>query len=271
MICMDSRLPFAKGRSDPDRLLQGVAIARAGPPQVSSAWEAANGFASRPAACSPARRVGVSPWVIVNRRCCPFARVRSGHDPVSGFFGRLGSLPEVHKVCVIRQARADDLPVLRELERAAGEPFRDLVMDVVADDDPPTVHDLAQFQQAGRAWVYVDAEDRPVAYLLLEVIDGYGHIEQVSVHPEYARQGLGRQLLDVADEWARRHDLHGLTLTTYAHVPWNAPYYERLGFRVLNDMEITDGIRVRREHETAKGLDAWPRAAMMRERNHEKK
>ena len=39
----------------------------------------------------------------------------------------------------IRAARTDDLAAPVEIERAAGEAFRSLGMDVVADDDPRTV------------------------------------------------------------------------------------------------------------------------------------
>jgi hypothetical protein len=39
---------------------------------------------------------------------------------------------------MIRNARPDGLPVLRELERAAAEAFRDLGMDAVADDESPS-------------------------------------------------------------------------------------------------------------------------------------
>lgn len=169
---------------------------------------------------------------------------------------------------MIRHARVDDLPVLRELEQAAGALFRDLGMDAVADDEPPTIADLTRFQQAGRALVAADTRDHPVAYLLIEPVDGYLHIEQVSVHPSHARQGLGRQLLDAADAWAEQHGLAGLTLTTYANVPWNGPYYERLGFRVLADEDMSEGLRSVRAHEAANGLDAWPRITMLRTSPH---
>ncbi|WP_165367457.1 GNAT family N-acetyltransferase, partial [Phytoactinopolyspora endophytica] len=165
---------------------------------------------------------------------------------------------------MIRHARAGDLKYLQEVERAAGAPFRDVGMDMIADDEPPSVHDLATFQRADRAWVYVDESDRPVAYLLVEVVDEHAHIEQVSVHPSHARRGIGRSLIDVADGWARERGLAGLTLTTYAQVPWNAPYYERLGFRVLAEEDLTDGLRAIRKEESTRGLDTWPRVTMAR-------
>lgn len=165
---------------------------------------------------------------------------------------------------MIRRAYVDDLPVLQELERAAGAPFRDLGMDIVANDDPPTMAELIEFQVAGRALVFADEHDRPAAYLLVRPLDGYAHIEQVSTHPSHARQGLGQQLLDAAEAWAEQHNLAGLTLTTYAGVPWNAPYYQRLGFRVVTDEEMTEGLRSIRADEAARGLDAWPRVTMVR-------
>lgn len=164
----------------------------------------------------------------------------------------------------IRPARPGDLPVLREIERAAGEPFRALGMDAVADDEPPTVAELATYQEDGRAWVHVAEDDRPVAYLLVAPVDGHAHVEQVSVHPDHARRGIGRELLGVAERWALARGMTTLSLTTYAEVAWNGPYYARLGFTVLPEDQLTEGLRAIRAHEVALGLDRWPRVVMVR-------
>lgn len=89
------------------------------------------------------------------------------------------------------------------------------------------------FHDDGRAWVVADDADEPVAYLLVDVVDGNGNGngEQVSVHPTHARQGLGKMLLDTVAAWAEQRRPTAITLTTYSDVPWNRPYYERLGFR----------------------------------------
>ena len=71
-------------------------------------------------------------------------------------------------------------------------------------------------------------------------------------------------LLGHACEWARGNGLKAVTLTTFANIPWNAPNYERCGFRKLPADDLTPGLlRIRRE-EADHGLDAWPRVCMRR-------
>lgn len=165
---------------------------------------------------------------------------------------------------VIRAARIGDVAALPGIERAAGAGFRQLGMVAIADDEPLAVSALIGYQRAGRAWVATDDFDRPVAYLLLEVVDANAHIAQVSVHPGHARQGLGRALMDTAAAWAKRRRMSAMTLTTFTDVPWNAPYYARLGFIVVPHASLSAELRSIRAHETAHGLDAWPRVAMQR-------
>ncbi|MEU6831289.1 GNAT family N-acetyltransferase [Nocardia beijingensis] len=165
---------------------------------------------------------------------------------------------------MIRPATPEDLPVLQDIERVAGEPFAEIGMTAVADDEPPSLATLRQFQQAGRAWVWTD-DDLPIGYLVAGVVDGNAHIEQVSVRPEHARRRIGKRLLDRAARWAAAAGLPALTLTTFTEVPWNGPYYERLGFRYLSAGEETPGLVALRAAERAHGLDRWPRACMRAE------
>jgi hypothetical protein len=75
-----------------------------------------------------------------------------------------------------------------------------------------------------------------------------------------------RDQIDFADRLSAERELLGLTLTTYVDVPWNGPYYERLGFRAVADGDVSTGMRAIREQELRRGLDAWPRAVMARKR-----
>jgi ribosomal protein S18 acetylase RimI-like enzyme len=165
----------------------------------------------------------------------------------------------------IRAASAAELPALQDIERAAGLAFRSVGMPEIADDDPPALDELTGYQQAGRAWVTVGQNGRLVAYLLADLVDGTMHIEQVSVHPDCARRGVGRSLLEHAAGRASAAGQPALTLTTFSEVPWNAPYYERCGFRQLTGSELTPGLREIRRREAAHGLDRWPRVCMRRD------
>jgi GNAT superfamily N-acetyltransferase len=163
---------------------------------------------------------------------------------------------------VIRPARAGDVGAMRRIEVAAGQAFAGLGMDFVASDEPLPAGELLGFVTAGRAWV---AGDEPVAYLIADWVDGNAHIEQVSVDPAHAGRGIGAALVEHVAEWARARSAPALTLTTYAEVPWNGPYYERLGFRPLPEADLTPGLRRLRAEEAAHGLDQWPRLAMRRD------
>ncbi|ANH94122.1 GNAT family N-acetyltransferase [Streptomyces sp. NPDC057197] len=164
----------------------------------------------------------------------------------------------------IRAVRTAELPLLQDIERAAGLCFADVGMPEIAADEPPALDELARHQEAGLAWVATDEADAPVAYLIADRVDGALHVEQVSVHPAHARRGIGRSLLEHLADRARAEGATALTLTTFAEVPWNAPYYARCGFAPLADSALTPGLREIRAHEAALGLDRWPRLCMRR-------
>jgi GNAT superfamily N-acetyltransferase len=165
---------------------------------------------------------------------------------------------------VIRPATPEDLVTVREVEIAAGSMFGEIGMTSDALDTPPELAELREYVRDERLWVAVDVEDLPVAHIVMAVIDGNAHLEQVSVSPDHARRGSGRDLIEHAVTWARLRGLSAMTRTTYADVPWNGPYYERLGFRRVDPAEWTPGLRMIRDAEAAAGLDQWPRVVMIR-------
>lgn len=135
-------------------------------------------------------------------------------------------------------------------------------MAAIADDAPPSMDALAAYQRDGRSWVATDSADQPIAYILVKDVDGYAHIEQVTVHPTHARKGVGRALIEEVARWAVAGGLEGITLATFREVPWNAPYYERLGFAQVPAALWHDGLRQIMQLESDHGLSAWPRVAM---------
>jgi GNAT superfamily N-acetyltransferase len=168
---------------------------------------------------------------------------------------------------VIRVAEARDFAAMAEIEWAAGEQFRALGMDSIADDEPPSSTDLSLSLSQGPCWVWVDESDLAIAYLVSFRMGDRLFIEQVTVHPDFSRRGIGASLIAAAGERAETDGMVGLPLTTFADVPWNAPYYERLGFRVIPESQWSSAMRLRVLAEAAHGLDTWPRVVMVRDGN----
>jgi len=159
----------------------------------------------------------------------------------------------------IRAARVEDIETLRDIERRAGARFRDVGLGHIADAEPFSADELTAFIDAGRAWV---AGEAPYGYAVATVVDGDGHLEQISVEPSRQGTGIGRALVDQVGDWARNIGATALTLTTFTDVPWNRPLYEHLGFVVIPEQEIRPELRAVREHEAELDLDPEQRVCM---------
>ncbi|MEU5788871.1 GNAT family N-acetyltransferase [Micromonospora purpureochromogenes] len=164
----------------------------------------------------------------------------------------------------IRTARTDELADLQRIEVDSGAPFREIGMVDIADALPLDLDVLADCQRAGRVWVTVGPDDQPIAFAVAYLVDDCAHIQQLSVHPDHARRGVGRRLLDHVAGWAAGRGLPALTLTTFRSVPWNAPYYARCCFLVLSPSHIGPGLAEVLAAEAALGLDMDDRVAMRR-------
>ena len=132
---------------------------------------------------------------------------------------------------------------------------------------PPAADELGRLVEieaaAGRAWVAAD-RDGPVGYLLAAEVDGCLHVEQVSVDPAHAGHGIGAALIDHLAAAARADGRPALTLTTFRDIPWNAPYYARLGFRELPEGEWGPQLRALVAHERDAIPGHHPRVTMIR-------
>jgi GNAT superfamily N-acetyltransferase len=162
----------------------------------------------------------------------------------------------------VRAPRRNELELLRSIERDAGQAFAAIGMTRMG--EALRVDELEAFRSAGRAWVTVDDDDAPVAYLLSNVLDNCAHIEQVSVARSHARRGVGAALIEHLATIARGEGRAALTLTTFRDVPWNAPYYQRLGFTILEPPDQGPELAVVVAHETRTIPGRAPRVAMRR-------
>jgi hypothetical protein len=65
-------------------------------------------------------------------------------------------------------------------------------------------------------------------------------------------------------EWAAQAGCAEVTLTTFAQVPFNAPFYARLGFTVIDDAVLPAPLAAMRRREADLGLDALGARVAMR-------
>ncbi|WP_239642974.1 GNAT family N-acetyltransferase [Nocardiopsis alkaliphila] len=95
-------------------------------------------------------------------------------------------------------------------------------------------------------------------------LDGGTHLEQLAVHPDHGRRGVGGALVEAvcAEAAGRGHDR--VTLTTFRDLPWNGPWYERRGFSVFPRPEWGPGLVRQWAVEEEAGIMVRPRIAMVR-------
>jgi N-acetylglutamate synthase-like GNAT family acetyltransferase len=154
----------------------------------------------------------------------------------------------------IRQAEPHHIPLLNDIELAAVTlfPVGSLPEHILFERLPLNV--LQAAKDKDMLWVAVDANDVLVGYLLLQVVNGFALLAQVDVHPNHGRQGLGTALIVRGIKQIQEMGFTDLYLTTFSHVKWNAPFYEKLGFNILKNRELPDVISNILHAEQSRGL-----------------
>ena len=159
----------------------------------------------------------------------------------------------------VREAAPHELNDLAAVERAAAQLFRSSPYPELA-DGPLAADSLLT---GDRVWVVV-ATDVIVGFAILRSSGRAIHIQEIDVHPDHSRRGLGARLIDAIVAWAQGSGYSAVTLTTFSDVPWNGPYYARLGFELVEGRAITDELRRILKSEEAAGIKMDKRICMRR-------
>jgi 4-diphosphocytidyl-2-C-methyl-D-erythritol kinase len=144
----------------------------------------------------------------------------------------------------IRLALPQDTAFLPSIERQAAKLFENwlgetgLTLEALARVN--SVEDFDHAQRAGRLWVAVSPLGELVGFVLVLDLGGMPHIEELDVLPEHGGRGLGSRLLEEVCGWAREAGYPKVTLSTFRDVPWNAPFYQRHGFRIVEAAELSE-------------------------------
>ena len=163
----------------------------------------------------------------------------------------------------IRPGQTRDIEQVRDLERRSTQRFESTSFAYHVGED---VTDAAHFAaRAADGGFLVAVEDgRPVGSVIFREVQGCGYIEQIDVDPACAGRRIGAALLDAVADLGRTRGWPALTLSTYLEVPWNAPWYRRLGFADWATEDLDDGHRAIRDEHLSRGLDETRRVFMRR-------
>lgn len=164
----------------------------------------------------------------------------------------------------ILKAQLGHPALLPAVERAAADIYPEEVLPAPLRDLTTSIEDFERAQQLGLLWVAVSADSSPVGFALAEDHGGNLHLDELDVHPDHQRQGIGTALVAAVCQAAQEGGYLGVTLTTYADIPWNAPWYQRLDFRVLEPEELSPELIATVQSETEHGFDPKIRVAMIK-------
>ena len=135
----------------------------------------------------------------------------------------------------ITDVAPEDIPALIAVDRAASKLFvpTGLIRPEALFDHVPA----AEFETAiedKRVFAARDAFARPIGFVLNSQRSKTGlYLDQISVHPDHGQKGIGRQLVMRAIVFAEELKVPHITLSTFRDLPWNGPFYARLGFKEI--------------------------------------
>jgi GNAT superfamily N-acetyltransferase len=164
-----------------------------------------------------------------------------------------------------RFAAPHEASVIRTIEFEAGQRFVSVGMTGIADAPPMALELVERKIAASEIIVAVDTDATCAGFVMFEPQPARIYVQELDVLTSHAGRRIGAALIEQVAQLARRRHLPQLVLSTYREVPWNAPYYRRLGFRDIEAAELDAALIARRDAHIARGLDESKRVFMRRD------
>lgn len=89
------------------------------------------------------------------------------------------------------------------------------------------------------------------------------HLHEISVATAFQRQRIGATLLRALKIDARNAGVRAITLHTYRDIPWNAPFYARHGFEIIQDLAAYPRLAAGQDAAVDFGMPRERRCAMI--------
>ena len=163
----------------------------------------------------------------------------------------------------IRLARPGDAEHLPAIERAAAVLFAE--DPAAADMDFDEVWTAAEHRRliARGHCLVAEKDDHIVGFLATQPFGRELHIWEMDVHPDAQGQGIGAVLLRACLVDAGNSGFRAVTLTTFRDLPWNGPFYARIGFTEVTDPKAHPRLANELAEEAEAGLPPDRRIAMI--------
>ena len=135
-------------------------------------------------------------------------------------------------------------------------------MTHIAEAEPTDTAAVLVRIDGGRAYG-VDAHGACVGFAFYRLLDAQRlYLEELDVAPSHAGQRIGARLIEQVMARAAQEGIAEVVLSTFRDAPWNAPYYARLGFSIVDAAALDDTLRAIRAHHVSLGLDETQRVFM---------
>lgn len=154
----------------------------------------------------------------------------------------------------IRLAQDKDAEYICKIELEAAKRFKGLGLIDHLLEQSFCQEKLKELIKQEQVWV-VSSQTFPVGFTIMSILGQEAYLEEISVLPQYGGQGLGTKLIDTVCQWSKSKGLNSILLSTFRSVRWNAPFYEKLGFKILCSQEWNHEMHKIR---TAEKLHGYP-------------
>jgi GNAT superfamily N-acetyltransferase len=162
----------------------------------------------------------------------------------------------------IRSAQIEELSQLATIEQAAAIRFQGTLYAFLADGAPLPIEFVQQRFQAGQVWVAVDLYNIVIGFAITREVDRTLYLQEIDILPNHGQRGLGKALVETIQTWAANSGYAAMSLSTFRDLPWNAPFYAKLGFRIQDESDLTEEFQAIRQHEQDAGLPIGDRVIM---------
>ena len=172
----------------------------------------------------------------------------------------------------IRLATQHDFKYLPEIEKDAAKAYKKFVNDF--DEDAP-VTGVSFYENLKLSSVIFVAEisNHIIGFIIGYELDKQAYIHEISVQQNHSGKGIGSGLLNAFIQWSADNNYQNIILTTFKDIPFNMPFYQKIGFKVFdpNPALFPNLIKIRQEEKESGIEDQFERVCMVYKIERQKK